>query len=200
MRAMKPPSGVIPTRSPMPRTETSTWVAPAATRLVGVGHGAAGVVVAVEADVALHGAPDLAEEREDLARGGDAHGVGQPDAVDAELLGGPVDRQEVGLLGAEGVLGARSGPPARPSSASSMGGPMASMICWMLLPWEASRRMRLVAKRRPMPRTPVSSAAWTSSTTQRAWVMTRAPRPSLTMRGRRRAATGARRPGEVSSM
>ncbi len=40
--------------------------------------------------------------------------------------------------------------------------------------------MRLVAKSRPMPRTPVSTAALTSSTTQREWVSTRAASPALT--------------------
>src|SRR5574341_2501817 len=66
-------------------------------------------------------------------------------------------------------------------SASSMGGRMASMICWIDLPWEDSRRIRLVAKRSPIPRTPVSIAAFTSSTTQRAWVITLAPRLSFAM-------------------
>src|SRR5512133_3097042 len=73
----------------------------------------------------------------------------------------------------------RTSSPA--DSASSMGGPIASMICWINFPCDESRRMRLVAKRRPMPRTPVSSAARTSSRTQREWVMTRAPSPSFTI-------------------
>ena len=65
--------------------------------------------------------------------------------------------------------------------ASSMGGAIASMICWIDFPCDDSRRIRLVAKRRPMPRTPVSSAARTSSSTQREWVITFAPRPSFTI-------------------
>ncbi len=76
---------------------------------------------------------------------------------------------------------------------------MASMICWMLRPWEASRRMRLVAKSSPMPCTPVSMAARTSSTTQRAWVMTFADRPSFTIRSASRCDSGDAA-GEVSSM
>ena len=76
---------------------------------------------------------------------------------------------------------------------------MASMICWMLFPCDDSRRMRLVAKRSPMPRTPVSMAACTSSTTQREWVMTRAPSPIFTTWARSRCDCGEAA-GEVSSM
>src|SRR6266540_5445449 len=73
----------------------------------------------------------------------------------------------------------RTSSPA--DSASSMGGAIASMICWIDLPCDDSRRIRLVAKRSPIPRTPVSRAARTSSRTQREWVMTFAPRPSFTI-------------------
>ena len=79
-----------------------------------------------------------------------------------------------------------------------MGGPIASMICWMLRPCDASRRMRLVAKSRPMPVTPASIDACTSSTTQRACEITFARSPSPAMRSASRCDCGDAA-GEVTS-
>ena len=105
MRATNPPSEVIPTRSPMPSTETSTWVAPAAI---------ASYAFAMAQPVSLWpwkpmsqrtARADLADERVDLARRGDPDRVGDADAVDAQPLRRLVDGEQVRHLGAERVLG-----------------------------------------------------------------------------------------------
>ena len=66
---------------------------------------AAGVVVAVELDVAVHHAAQRAHQVEHLARVGDAHGVGDADAVDADAVDRVVDGEQVDQVAAEGVLG-----------------------------------------------------------------------------------------------
>lgn len=72
---------------------------------VGVGDGAARVVVEVALDVARHDAAEGADEVVDLARVGAPDRVGDTDAVDADLVDGAVDRQEVDEVRAERVLG-----------------------------------------------------------------------------------------------
>ena len=88
--------------------------------------------------------PHLAYEREDLARRGDPDGVGEADPVDAEPLRGAVDgsRSATSVRKASSAQKRTSSPA---ESASSMGGAIASMICWMRLP---VRRLAQDAARR----------------------------------------------------
>ncbi len=83
-------------------------MAPASQRAEGVGDGAAGVVVAVELDVAVHDAAQRAHELVHLQRIGDAHGVGDADAIDADLVDRAIDRQQVDQVAAEAVLAAEA--------------------------------------------------------------------------------------------
>ena len=80
---------------------------------MGVGHGAAGVVVGVELDVAVDVAPHQRDQLVHLARRGDADGVGDAHALGAGLVDGAVDADEVVGVGAEGVLAAEAGLEAR---------------------------------------------------------------------------------------
>ena len=71
---------------------------------VGVGDGAARVVVEVRLDVAADDAAQRAHQLVDLARAGAADRVGDADAVHADLVDGRVDGQQVDQVGAERVL------------------------------------------------------------------------------------------------
>ena len=73
-------------------------------RAVGVGDGAAGVVVEVRLDVAADDAAQRAHQLVDLARPRAAHGVGDADPVHADLVDGRVDGQQVDQVRAERVL------------------------------------------------------------------------------------------------
>src|ERR1039458_5492325 len=73
-----------------------------------VGHRAAGVVVAVELDVAADGGPHRHHHLLDLARGGDADGVGDADPVGSAGVDGPVHGQDLLEVAAEGVLAAEA--------------------------------------------------------------------------------------------
>ena len=77
-------------------------------RAEGVGDGAAGVVVAVELDVAAHDAAQRLDQIVDLARVGHAHRVGDAHAVDADLVHRPVDRQQIDQVAAEAVFAAEA--------------------------------------------------------------------------------------------
>src|ERR1035441_4818939 len=74
----------------------------------GVGHRAAGVVVAVELDVTADGGPYRRHHLLDLARGGDADRVGDADPVGSAGVDGPVHRQDLLEVAAEGVLAAEA--------------------------------------------------------------------------------------------
>lgn len=72
---------------------------------VGVGDGATGIVVEVGLDVAADDTAESADEVIDLAGAGAADSVGDTNAVDANLVDGAVDGEEVDQVGAERVLG-----------------------------------------------------------------------------------------------
>ena len=74
-------------------------------RAEGVGDGAAGIVVAVKLDVAGDDAAQRLDQIENLARIGDAHRIGDTDTVDADLVHGTVDGEQVDQVAAEAVLG-----------------------------------------------------------------------------------------------
>jgi hypothetical protein len=67
-----------------------------------------GVVVEVALDVAANDTPQRPDEIVDLPRIGATHGVGYTDTVEADLVYGPVDGEEVDQLGSERVLGGES--------------------------------------------------------------------------------------------
>lgn len=72
---------------------------------VGVGDRAAGVVVEVRLDIARDDAAERANKLVNLAGVGAADGVGDTDPVDANLVDGPVEVEEVDEVGPERVLG-----------------------------------------------------------------------------------------------
>jgi len=72
---------------------------------VGVGNGAPGVVVQMHLNVAVDNAAERPDEVVDLTRRRAAHGVGDADAVDADLVDGTVERKEIDEIGTERVLG-----------------------------------------------------------------------------------------------
>ena len=74
----------------------------------GVGDGTAGVVVGVELDVAFDVAAYERDQLEDLVRGGDADGVGQPHPLWVQPVDRAVDAQQVVRVRAEGVLAAET--------------------------------------------------------------------------------------------
>ena len=95
-------------RSPMPSTEVSTWVAPAAKRAVGVGDGAAGIIVAVKFNVARYDTAQGSHQVMHLQGRGDANGIGDPDPVHSDLIDLAVDGQQIDQVAAEGVLAAET--------------------------------------------------------------------------------------------
>ena len=109
MRATKPPSGVMPLRSPMPSTVVSMWVAPASS---------AAKALAIAQPESLWPWNSMSQwvsrrsvptSRHTCDRRGDADRVGDAQPVDhAQLVDRQVDPQQLGLLAAEGVLGAEA--------------------------------------------------------------------------------------------
>jgi len=71
---------------------------------VGIGDGAASVVVEVSLNVTADNAAEHTDELVDLARGGTADSVGNTDTLDTDLVDGGVDGQEVNQVGTERVL------------------------------------------------------------------------------------------------
>ena len=72
---------------------------------MGVGDGAARVVVEMRLDIAAHDAAQGPDQLVHLAGGGHADGVRDTDAVHANPVDGLVKGEEVDKVGAEGVLG-----------------------------------------------------------------------------------------------
>ncbi len=81
---------------------------PGLQRAVGIRHRAAGVVVSVELDIAMHHPAQRAHQFVNLHRVGDAHGIGDAHAVDANLVHRAVDGQQVDQVAAEAVLAAEA--------------------------------------------------------------------------------------------
>ena len=77
-------------------------------RAEGVGDGTAAVVVAMELDVAAHDATQRPDQVIDLARVGDADGVSNTDAVDADLVHCAVDSEQIDQVAAEAVFAAEA--------------------------------------------------------------------------------------------
>lgn len=121
--ATRPPRGVMPTRSPIPRTAAGgekffsehprrgktrlTCVDVRRTRLersVCVGDGHSGVVVQVYFDIAADNAAKGANKFVYLARICTTNGIGDADAVDPNFIYRLVDGKEVHEIGAEGIL------------------------------------------------------------------------------------------------
>jgi len=71
---------------------------------VGVGNGAASIVVEVGLDIARNDATESTDEIIDLARRSATDGIGNTDTVDADLVNSAVERKEIDEVGAEGIL------------------------------------------------------------------------------------------------
>lgn len=71
---------------------------------VGVGDSATGVVVEVGLDITADDTTKSTDEIVNLTGVGATNSVGNTDAVDADLVDGPVDGQQVDKLGAERVF------------------------------------------------------------------------------------------------
>jgi hypothetical protein len=145
-----------------------------------VGNRAAGVVVAVELDVAVGQPAQRADQPPDLRGRGDADRVGDAEPVDdAEPVHGEVDAQQLRFIAAERVLGAEAQLDigrlrANPRQHSAA----VSMISSMLLPWLNWRRREDVPITTSTPSTPASSATCASSRWQRMWVRMRRAGPA----------------------
>ena len=87
-RAIRPPSGVMPLRSPMPRTEVSTWVAPASRASKALAMAQPESLWPWNSMSQLTRRAACADQFVDLARGGHAHRVGDAHAVDADGVHG----------------------------------------------------------------------------------------------------------------
>lgn len=72
---------------------------------VGVGNGAASIVVEVGLDIARNDTTESTDEIIDLARRSATDGIGNTDTVDADLVNSAVERKEIDEVGAEGILG-----------------------------------------------------------------------------------------------
>lgn len=72
---------------------------------VGVGNGAASVVVEMGLDIARNDAAKGTDEVIDLAGRSAADGIGDTDTVDADLVNSAVEGKEIDEIGAEGILG-----------------------------------------------------------------------------------------------
>ena len=71
---------------------------------IGIGNGAAGIVVEVRLDIARHDTTQGPDEVVDLPGGRAANGIGNTDAVDADLVDSLVQGEEIDEIRAEGVL------------------------------------------------------------------------------------------------
>ena len=72
---------------------------------VGVGNGAASVVVEMGLDIARNDATEGTDEVIDLAGRSAANGIGNTDTVNADLVNRAVEGKEIDEIGAEGILG-----------------------------------------------------------------------------------------------
>ncbi len=107
-RATRPASGTMPLRSPMPRMVVSMWVAPASSAASALATAQPVSLWAWNSMSQLTAARSAPTSAVTCGGRGDAHGVGDADAVHAERGHGRVDAQHVGRVGAEAVLAAEA--------------------------------------------------------------------------------------------
>ena len=77
-------------------------------RAVGVGDGAAGIIVAVKLDIAGDDTAQGSHQVMYLQGRGDADGIGDADPVHSDLIDLAVDGQQIDQVAAEGVLAAET--------------------------------------------------------------------------------------------